>query len=539
MQIITAKVVGLARAVVGVGAMVAVFIALPTPGHAQEDMEGQAAVTEVVLPGGAARMSGPARARGAHTSRARTVAPASYTAPTSEAELASDVGLMLDSRVRSGTWGAIVVSLTRGDTLYSTNADQELQPASNMKLFTTAIALDQFGPEHQFSTDVLRSGYLDADGTLHGDLILRGGGDPGLSSRYYQGGASAAMDVLAQLVADAGVKRVTGNIVADASAFDQELVPDGWLDRYLQSSYAARVSALSLNENIVLVAVQPGTHGNSAVVSLEPATDIPVASSVRTIDGKKGARIVVLHTSRGTIEVRGWIGSRSDTRRYQLVVEKPALFTAGAFRHALAARGIAVAGSAKLGVAPAGARAVTSLASPPLDRLVSAMNRESINHYAELLFRDAGRAASSSGVGSAENGNALLQRFMTEKVRARPGSVLAADGSGLSVLDRVTPRSLVQLLAYAHQAPWSDAFHASLPVAGESELLRHRMQRTPAAGNLHAKTGTTNNIISLGGYVTARDGELLAFALIYNGHDRWRAREAIDQVGATLAGFTR
>ena len=142
-------------------------------------------------------------------------------------------------------------------------------------------------------------------------------------------------------------------------------------------------------------------------------------------------------------------------------------------------------------------------------------------------------------MGSADNANALLQSFMTSKVGARPGSVLAADGSGLSVLDRVTPRSLVQLLSYAHGAPWGDAFHASLPVAGESELLRHRMQRTPAAGNLHAKTGTTNNIISLGGYVTARDGELLAFALIYNGHDRWRAREAIDQVGATLAGFAR
>ncbi|HEU4586575.1 MAG TPA: D-alanyl-D-alanine carboxypeptidase/D-alanyl-D-alanine-endopeptidase [Gemmatimonadaceae bacterium] len=539
MQIVSAEVVGRARVAVGALALVS-LVALPAAGRAQGEVEGQTPVlTEAVLPGSATRTSGAARGRGAHAPRERTVAPASYTAPTSEAELASDVGLMLDSRTRSGTWGAIVVSLTRGDTLYAINADQELQPASNMKLYTTALALDQFGADHQFSTDVLRAGNVDAEGTLHGDLILRGGGDPGLSSRYYQGGASAAMDVLAQLVADAGVKRVTGSIIADASAFGDELVPDGWLDRYLQSSYAARVSALSLNDNIVLVAVEPGQSGHAAIVSLEPASDIPVSSSVRTVAGKTGGRIIVRNTPRGTIEVRGWIGSRSATRRYQLVVETPALFTAGALRHALAERGVAVAGPVKLGGTPPGAHVVTSLASPPLDRLVSAMNRESINHYAELLFRDAGRAASHDGVGSARNANELLQRFMTEKVRAHPGSVLAADGSGLSVLDRVTPRSLVQLLSYAHEAPWSDAFHASLPVAGESELLRHRMQRTPAAGNLHAKTGTTNNIISLGGYVTARDGELLAFALIYNGTDRWRAREAIDQVGATLAGFTR
>ena len=115
----------------------------------------------------------------------------------------------------------------------------------------------------------------------------------------------------------------------------------------------------------------------------------------------------------------------------------------------------------------------------------------------------------------------------------------AADGSGLSVLDRVSPRAMVALLSYAHNAPWGPTFHASLPVAGESELLRHRMRATPAQGNLHAKTGTTNTVISLAGYVTALDGEVLAFSFIYNGNDRWRARSTIDQVGATLANFVR
>ena len=108
-----------------------------------------------------------------------------------------------------------------------------------------------------------------------------------------------------------------------------------------------------------------------------------------------------------------------------------------------------------------------------------------------------------------------------------------------SYLDQVTPRSMVQLLAHAHVATGGPAFHASLPVAGESELLRNRMRYTPAQGNLHAKTGTTNTVISLAGYVTARDGEVLAFAFIYNGSDRWNARSTIDVMGATLAGFVR
>jgi D-alanyl-D-alanine carboxypeptidase/D-alanyl-D-alanine-endopeptidase (penicillin-binding protein 4) len=166
------------------------------------------------------------------------------------------------------------------------------------------------------------------------------------------------------------------------------------------------------------------------------------------------------------------------------------------------------------------------------------MNRESVNHYAELIFRNAARSA-NGGIGTVESANRLLQRFMTEKVGAAPGSVFAADGSGLSVLDRVTPRALIQLLDYSHRAPWSDVFHASLPVAGESELLRHRMRLTPAQGNLHAKTGTTNTVISLGGYVTAESGEVLAFAFIYNGADLSRAKETIDAMGATLASWVR
>jgi D-alanyl-D-alanine carboxypeptidase/D-alanyl-D-alanine-endopeptidase (penicillin-binding protein 4) len=117
--------------------------------------------------------------------------------------------------------------------------------------------------------------------------------------------------------------------------------------------------------------------------------------------------------------------------------------------------------------------------------------------------------------------------------------IYAADGSGLSVLDKLTARSMIQLLSYAHRAPWSAQFHASLPVAGESETLRGRMRGTPAQGNLHAKTGTTNTVISLGGYVTARNGEVIAFCFIYNGADRWGARAAMDQMGATLAEFGR
>ena len=136
-------------------------------------------------------------------------------------------------------------------------------------------------------------------------------------------------------------------------------------------------------------------------------------------------------------------------------------------------------------------------------------------------------------------GNALLKDFLELRVGASAKDVFAADGSGLSTLDRVTARSMVQLLSYADHAPWSRQFHESLPVAGREETLRLRMRKTPAQDNLHAKTGTTNEVVALSGYVAAKTGEVLAFSFLYNGKDRWNARATIDAMGVTLADFVR
>ncbi|HZS58595.1 MAG TPA: D-alanyl-D-alanine carboxypeptidase/D-alanyl-D-alanine-endopeptidase [Gemmatimonadaceae bacterium] len=468
-----------------------------------------------------------------------TVPAVRYDAPRSAEALAGDLASQLSRHVRSGHWGAIVVSLTRGDTLYEVNADQPLQPASTMKLFTSALAFERFGPDFQFSTDVLRDGTVDADGTLHGNLILRGDGDPSLSNRFLRGEPDAPMQLLARYVKAAGIKRIDGDIIGDATAFVDQPVPLGWKPRWLTAGYAPRVSALSLNDNLAWVAVSPGSATQAHVGLLPASSAIPINNTVKTVEGSYGTHVVVLARADGGVEARGWIGSRAPTHTVELVIDDPALFTTGALRDALASQGVGVTGKVRLGQTTAGAIQVTSLPSPPLARIVAAMNRESINCYAELLFRDAVRGPQRNGSGSADLGAAMLRDFLNEKVGAPRDAVTVTDGSGLSTLDRITPRAMVDLLSYAHKAPWAPAFHASLPVAGESELLRNRMRFTPAQGNLHAKTGTTNDVISLGGYVTAMDGEVLAFSFIYNGYDRWNAKSTIDGMGATLASFIR
>jgi D-alanyl-D-alanine carboxypeptidase/D-alanyl-D-alanine-endopeptidase (penicillin-binding protein 4) len=472
-------------------------------------------------------------------SRAAPAARLPYRTPRGVDALADALKDYLGGHTRGGNWGALVVSLSRGDTLFAHAADRPMQPASTMKLFTAALALDALGPNHSFRTEVLRDGPLDAQGVVRGNLILRGDGDPSLSPRFVRGGLDAPMALVAELTAGAGVRRVTGDLIADASAFERRGIPEGWLTRYAGASYAAPFSALSLNDNLVVVRVTPGAPNAPPQVDFEPATEgLVVVNTARTVAGR-GGRLVVHGTSDHHILVAGTIGAGSAPRRTVVVAGSPPRFAAGAFRAALAARGITVDGTIRLGAASPLAASVATLASPPLDRLVAVMNRESVNLYAEQLWRAAARGKGGVVEGSATTANDALQQFLTQRVGTPPGTVRAADGSGLSVLDRVTPRALVQLLGHAHRAPWGTAFHASLPVAGESELLQRRMRSTPAQGNLHAKTGTTSVVVGLSGYVTAEDGEVLAFAFLYNGSDLARAREAIDAMGPTMASFSR
>ena len=182
------------------------------------------------------------------TAASRARASTAWSKPIGATALASAVSSALASHTRGGEWGAIIVSLTRGDTLFDQNADAMMQPASTMKMYTSAVALDRFGPDFTFRTPVLRDGQIGPDGSLAGNLYLRGVGDPSLSSRFWHD--EEPMDALAKQIAAAGIKHVRGDIIGDASAFDDKLVPDGWKTSYLGASYAARVSALSLNENL-------------------------------------------------------------------------------------------------------------------------------------------------------------------------------------------------------------------------------------------------------------------------------------------------
>ncbi|MGA2384370.1 MAG: D-alanyl-D-alanine carboxypeptidase/D-alanyl-D-alanine-endopeptidase [Gemmatimonadales bacterium] len=451
---------------------------------------------------------------------------------------------------RYATWGALVVSLTRGDTLLSYRADRRFVPASNAKLFTTAAALHYLGPDFRFLT-VLFAGGPVRDSTLYGDLVLYGTGDPTF------GLDTAALAPFADSVVRLGIRRVGGDLVGDASFLGAELAGPGWSPENLDQWFAAPPSALGAAGNLVEITVEPGeSRGESAVVTMHPPNDyFTVNSTVVTGRPRGRTRISLRRGPTGrAIALSGSISPWRRAWRTWAVVQEPALFAAGLLRSLLVARGVTVSGTtrsatddapgrgrqllawARGGSAAPLAGAIAVRRSENLGDLVEMINHRSHNLSAELVFRSIGRSV--GGAGTFASGARAVAQFLRDTVGIAPAAFTVSDGSGLSILDEATPRSLVQLLAYERRVPEADVFWRSLPVAGDG--LEGRMEDTPAEGRLRAKTGTLKNASALAGYVSAADGEELAFSIIVN--DAWRIRRARriqDEIGAKLAEFSR
>jgi len=451
---------------------------------------------------------------------------------------------------RYATWGALVVSLTRGDTLLSYHADRRFLPASNAKLFTTAAALHYLGPDFRFVTVLFADGPV-RDDTLFGNLVLYGTGDPTF------GLDTASLAPFADSVLRAGVRCVRGDMVGDASFLGGELSGPGWSPDNLDEPFAAPPSALGAAANRIRITVEAGPRaGAPARITLDPPNDyFAVRNMVVTGRPRSRTRIGVERTvDHGAVALSGTISPRRRRWSTEVVVRQPAVFAAGLLRRLLAARGVTILGTTRSVTEDVPGRARALLAwvhgrngapfdgtlavrdSPSLAELIATINHRSDNLSAELVFRAIGRAV--GGAGTFASGASAVARFLSVEVGVASESVQVTDGSGLSLLDAATPRSLVQLLAYERRAPEGEVFFQSLPAVGEG--LRRRMEGTAAEGRLRAKTGTLSDASALAGYVTARGGEELAFSIIVNDPPRInRARAVQDRIGVTLAKFTR
>lgn len=455
----------------------------------------------------------------------------------------------------SARWSILAYSADGRDTLFARDPDLPLAPASNVKVLTTAAALHHLGPDYRYLTFLAADGPV-RDGVLHGDLILYGTGDPTLSDRLLPS-RTAALEGLVRTLRERGIHRVTGDVVGDGSLFPGPLLAEGWDERDLNDWFAAPVSALSFNENVVTLRVAAAELAGAPTVHTIPeGADLPIQNGATTVPGRRRVRLELgRDRPLGPIQVTGEIqrGSRDVWR--QMTVSSPPRFAASVLRFVLEEAGVQVDGetraiqdasdsrithnriSAPALADSAGLQVLAVHRSPPLGEMLDVVNKKSHNLFAELVLRTVGHVVEKDG--SFRGGARAVERFLVEEVGAEPSAVELHDGSGLSALNRVSAGAFVRLLAYMVDSERWDTFWASLPEAGNPQELR-RMYQTAAAGNLRAKTGTIENSSALTGLVRTANGERILFSIIANDvPSRWGAKRIEDGIGVRLASFQR
>lgn len=449
--------------------------------------------------------------------------------------LQSNIDQAIDSSsLANANWGVFVMSVRDGRVLYARDANHSFIPASNMKLYTTAVALDLLGADYRWRTSVYAASRPDKDGTIDGDLRIYGRGAPDLVLNV--NGKRSSLKELADQLYASGVRRVRGNIVGDESYFRAEPLGDGWLWNDVQWYFGAEASALSVGGNELSLDIAPGAKpGDPARLKLEPDTDfVRIQNDAVTADEGKPTTIGINRgLSDNSFRIWGDFPAKGRGFRARLAVHQPALWFARLFRDELFARGIAVDGQPILRDArgqtargrfdPQHEIELASLSSRSLGEITRSINKESLNLEAELVLRTLGKEKGETAPepdprkaanrGDDEAGLAVIRLWLQQSGISTEGIALH-DGSGLSRLDFVTPEATARLLASMWTKSAGAIFRDSLPIAGRDGTLQNRMRTTRAS--IYAKTGTLNYVNSLSGYIVSDDKEILAFSIICN-----------------------
>ncbi len=467
-------------------------------------------------------------------------------APAGAADAAARIDQILSGPVaRRALWGIKAVELETGRVLYQHNADKLFVPASNTKLFTTAMALARLGPDHRWITRIAADGPPDEEGRITGDLVLVGGGDPNLSSRVlpyekksqFRPDRLEAIEELAAEAVAAGVREVRGNIVGDDSEYVWDRYAPTWALEDIGNEDGPPVTALAVHDNLLTLRVRPDA-------SIEWDTPVPyyrVDNRLRV--SVNGGRVHVRREPGDrTIHVWGEVGPPNGGRVYFVAIDDPALYAAMALRDALARRGVILTGEAvsrhrlpwDAGNARAYPYVLASRSSMPLAEDLIVTNKVSQNLHAELLARATARRR--RGIGSFEASRLEMKAFLDE-IGVRPQDYVLQDGSGLSRQNLVSPNAVIALLTRLWESSNREVWLQSLPLGGVDGTLSGQFVSSPLAEQVRAKTGTLTHVSALSGYLEPA-GKTVAFSVLVNNYAGEAAgiRALIDRICLAISG---
>ncbi|MCH8859293.1 MAG: D-alanyl-D-alanine carboxypeptidase/D-alanyl-D-alanine-endopeptidase, partial [Proteobacteria bacterium] len=418
-------------------------------------------------------------------------------------------------------WGILVQDLATGEEIFSHGADKLFMPASNRKLFTSAFALDVLGGDFRFRTRVERDGPILAQGVLQGDLIVRASGDPTISSRFRSDSkATGVFRDWARAAKAKGIKRVTGDLIIDTSAFTKEtLLGLGWSWNYESDYYAAPVGAFSFNENVVYVMLDPGSSvGMPCKVSIYPKSGHFVIRNQSTTTSKGSNTSVERLRNTNIIVVSGQLSKSSKTDYNTVTVDDPSLFAGLAMRAVFAAEGLPILGKVRTTrTAPKSSGdpgdIISEYISPPLKEILLHVNQSSNNHLAEMIYLAAGRK-STGAPANYEDARKAEQRFWSRNNISDASRIYAADGSGLSRLNLFSPRSFCEILRRMQAHKERENYIGSLAISGYKGTLSGRLSREPYRKRLLGKTGNIANVSCLSGYIMDIEKRTLVFSIL-------------------------
>jgi D-alanyl-D-alanine carboxypeptidase/D-alanyl-D-alanine-endopeptidase (penicillin-binding protein 4) len=425
--------------------------------------------------------------------------------------------VLADPALHGATVSLMVRDARSGSTLYQHNPRTRLVPASNLKLLTTAAAMDVLGAQYRFATQLLSDGVRQGD-RLAGNLYLRGLGDPTIQYADYQ--------ALAAQLASQGVRQVQGDLVFDDTWFDAERLGVDWSHDDETTYYGAQISALTVSPNadfdagsVLVTATAPVRAGLPVSVDLYPPSDYLQLSNC-AFSGPGNSYGINRRHGTNLLQLSGTVAPGRQSEQLVSVWE-PTQWVATLFEQALAQQGIRVQGRRIMGGAsPATATLLAEHRSAPLQELITPLLKLSNNNMSEALLKAMGRQTANSGTAAA--GAVAVAGFL-KRQGLDVTTLSQVDGSGLSRRNLVSAQTLTDLLLVASKQPWFSAWYNALPIAGNSERmsggsLRYRLRGTPAQNNLHGKTGSMSGVSSLSGYVTDAHGRRLAFSMVTNNY---------------------
>jgi D-alanyl-D-alanine carboxypeptidase/D-alanyl-D-alanine-endopeptidase (penicillin-binding protein 4) len=394
--------------------------------------------------------------------------------------------------------GIVVAEAKSGQAWVRLNADRLLNPASTMKLFTSAIALDRLGANHRFETELL----------VHNDsLYLRGNGDPSLT-----------VDGLKRLRRKIERGRSFKGLFVDPFAFRGGVLPPGYSAKKTNACYRAAVGAVAINYGCGVISVYPTKEGKKARVQIDPQGFFhKIDNRTRSVSGK-GSTVVIKSNARGLrteLKVVGRIGrKRRNGVHFRHRVTHPPMATLNAFRRLLKSRKITFQQQPKMARTPSNSKRIAALKSPPLSELIRTMNKESNNFIAEMLLR--GMVQPKKGPATWKAGLSLARAWIKEKLGFSNASFEYNNGSGLYNGGRFSAGQVVALLVHMEHHAERLSYRTSLAIAGRDGTLINRLRGDNYAGRMVGKTGTLNTVSALSGYALTRRGRRLAFSILMN-----------------------